>query len=354
VFNTLQAYLGSAYVNDFNKFGRTWQVRVQAAEEYRVEADDIRALDVRNNNGDMVPVGTVVDVQDTVGPQVVQRYNTYTSAQINGEAAPGYSSGDALALMEQMADKELPASVSYAWTGMSYQEARVRDAPDITESAGFILLMSVVFVFLVLAAQYESWTAPAAVIAVVPLAALGVVIAVTVARADLNVYSQIGLVLLVALASKNAILIVEFAREQRAGGLSIREAAVKASQLRFRAILMTAFSSILGFMPLLVSSGAGAASRVAVGLSVVGGMIAATFFSVLLVPSFFVVFQSLGEWRSRSSKNDEPPLAAAAPEEVRDMGALQAAPDGKTGIEPVVNPLLDDKPGSPPSDERSE
>jgi HAE1 family hydrophobic/amphiphilic exporter-1 len=303
----------------------------------------------------MVPVGTVVDVQDTFGPQVVQRYNLYTSAQINGEAAPGYSSGDALGLMEQMADRELPASVSYAWTGMSYQEVRVRDAPNITESAGFILLMSVVLVFLVLAAQYESWTAPAAVIAVVPLAALGVVIAVMVARADINVYSQIGLVLLVALASKNAILIVEFAREQRAGGLDIRESAVKSSQLRFRAILMTAFSSILGFLPLLMSSGAGAASRVAVGLSVVGGMIAATFFSVLFVPSFFVVFQNLSELRNRSTKKAEPSLAAPASEATVGIGALQAeaSSDAQTDVEGPEKPASENKPDSNSPDDPS-
>jgi multidrug efflux pump len=296
VFNTLQAFLGSAYVNDFNRFGRTWQVRVQADHRFRVEADDIKRLDVRNNRGEMVPIGTVVDVREAYGPQVIQRYNLYPSAQINGEPAAGYSSGQALALMEQMAAEKLPpGSMGFEWTGMSYQEKRLSESPKITDSPAFILTMSVVFVFLVLAAQYESWTAPAAVIAVVPLAASGVVLAVLVARADVNVYTQIGLVLLVALASKNAILIVEFAREQRREGLGILEAAGMAARLRFRAILMTAFSSILGFLPLLLASGAGAASRVAVGLAVVGGMIAATFFSLLFVPSFFVVFQRLSE-----------------------------------------------------------
>ncbi|HUT95109.1 MAG TPA: multidrug efflux RND transporter permease subunit [Thermoguttaceae bacterium] len=292
VFNTLQAYLGSAYVNDFNQFGRTWQVRVQADHPFRVQADDIRQLDVRNHRGDMVPIGTVVDVEETLGPQVVQRYNLYPSAQVNGEPAPGFSSGQALSLMEQTVKAELP-SMSYEWTGMSYQEKQVSGEQYV------IFLLAVVFVFLVLAAQYESWTSPAAVIAVVPLAALGVVIALAIRGSDNNVYTQIGVVLLVALASKNAILIVEFARDERRQGKSISEAAADAARLRFRAILMTAFSSILGFMPLLVSSGAGAASRQAVGTAVVGGMIAATFFAVLLVPSFFVVFQNLSEIRTR-------------------------------------------------------
>ena len=311
VFNTLQAYLGSTYVNDFNRFGRTWQVRVQADHQFRVEADDIKQLDVRNRNGDMVPIGTVVDVQDALGPQVVQRYKLFPSAQINGEPAPGYSSGQALNLMEQLVAAELP-SMGYEWTGMSLQERGVGGEQYV------IFLLAVVFVFLVLAAQYESWTSPAAVIAVVPLAALGVVIALVVRGMDNNTYTQIGTVLLVALASKNAILIVEFARDERRGGKSISEAAADAARLRFRAILMTAFSSILGFMPLLVSSGAGAASRQAVGTAVVGGMIAATFFAVLLVPSFFVVFQNLSELRTRFGVRtvDEsvPPDGTDAPE----------------------------------------
>ncbi len=293
VFNTLQSYLGSTYVNDFNKLGRVYQVRIQADHEFRVEPDDIRQLDVRNRNGDMVPMGTFVDVEETLGPQVIQRYLMYPSAQINGEPAAGFSSGQALGLMEDMADRKLPSTMDYKWTGMSFQEK---------ESSGgqaLIFGLAVVFVFLVLAAQYESWTSPAAVIAVVPLAALGVVIALVMRGAENNVYTQIGVVLLVALASKNAILIVEFASEQRRLGISIREAAEKAARLRFRAILMTAFSSILGFLPLLIATGAGAASRQAVGNAVVGGMCAATVFSLLFVPTFFVVFRSVSEMFSK-------------------------------------------------------
>ncbi len=298
VFSTLQANLGSAYVNDFNEFGRTWQVRVQAAQQFRVNPNDITALDVRNRQGEMIPLGTFIDVRETFGPQVIQRYNLYPTAQINGSPAPGYSSGQAIELMEHMAREKLPQSMGFEWTGMSYQENQLKHSTRIQDNATFILVLSIVFVFLVLAAQYESWTSPAAVISVVPLSAIGVVAAVAIARADLNVYSQIGLVLLVALASKNAILIVEFAAEQRRTGMNIRESAASSAELRFRAILMTAFSSILGFMPLLVASGAGAASRIAVGLAVVGGMIAATCFSLLFVPSFFVVFQGLSELRN--------------------------------------------------------
>ncbi|MCA9249212.1 MAG: efflux RND transporter permease subunit, partial [Planctomycetales bacterium] len=293
VFGTLQAYLGSAYVNDFNRFGRTYQVMIQADQQFRLRSDDILALDVRNRHGDMLPMGTFVQVEETLGPQVIQRYNMYPSAQINGEPAPGYSSGQAIELMEQMAGAKLPDTMGYEWTGMSYQEQQAGGQT-------IIFVLAVLCVFLVLAFQYESWTSPAAVVAVVPLAALGVVISVAVARASIDTYTQIGIVLLVALASKNAILIVEFASEQRRSGESIRDSAQNAAALRFRAILMTAFSSILGFLPLLTATGAGAASRVAVGLAVVGGMTAATFFALMFVPSFFVLFQSLSEWNSSS------------------------------------------------------
>jgi HAE1 family hydrophobic/amphiphilic exporter-1 len=295
VFDTLQSYLGSTYVNDFNRLGRIYQVRIQADQQFRVEPDDIRRLDVRNERGDMAPLGTFVDVREVVGPQVIQRYLLYPTAQINGEPAPGFSSGQAMQLMEQMADQKLPPAIGYRWTGMSYQEQ------EASGGQALIFGLAVTFVFLVLAAQYESWTSPAAVIAVVPLAALGVVIALTLRGADNNVYTQIGIVLLVALASKNAILIVEFASELRRSGKSIRQAAEQAARLRFRAILMTAFSSILGFLPLLIASGAGAASRQAVGNAVVGGMCAATVFSLLFVPTFFVVFCSLSELFSKPS-----------------------------------------------------
>ena len=290
VFSTLQAYLGSAYVNDFNKFGRTWQVKVQADAKFRLKPEDIRQLEVRNRKGDMIPLGTLIKVDATLGPQTILRYNLYPAASITGNAAPGFSSGEALNLMEQMAQSKLPDSMGFEWTGMSYQEKKVGN------EAVVIFALAIVLVFLVLAAQYESWSLPMAVLLVVPLALLGTVAALMMREFDNNVYTQIGIVLIIGLASKNAILIVELAAEQRAKGVEIFASAVEASRLRFRAILMTAFSSVLGFLPLVVASGAGAASRQAIGTAVVGGMIAAVCMSLIFTPVFYAVMQRFSEW----------------------------------------------------------
>ncbi len=287
VFNTLQAYLGSAYVNDFNKFGRTYQVYVQADSRFRLEPQDIKNLEVRTNDGQMVPLGTLLDVNENLGPQTITRYNLYPSASITGEAAPGFSSGQALTLMEGMAAAKLPTSMGFEWTGMSYQEKQVGG------EAIFIFALAVLMVYLILSAQYESWSNPTAVILVVPLALLGAVVAVALRGMDNNVYTQIGVVLLIALASKNAILIVEFASEIRAGGKGIVEAALEAARLRFRPILMTSFTAVLGAVPLLIASGAGAASRQSLGTAIFGGMTAATVFSVLYVPVFYAVIMTL-------------------------------------------------------------
>jgi HAE1 family hydrophobic/amphiphilic exporter-1 len=293
VFGTLQASLGAAYVNDFNLFGRTWQVRVQADQKFRAKPEDIRRLEVRNRQGQMIPLGTIAEIKLVNGPQIIPRYNLYPSATINGQAAPGFSSGQAMEIMEDMATKKLPASMSYEWTGMSYQEKQVGG------QAIYVFGLAVLAVYLVLSAQYESWTMPAAVILVVPLALLGTVIAVSVRGMDNNIYTQIGIVLIIALASKNAILIVEFARELRHHGRSTLEAAVEASRLRFRPILMTSFAFILGIWPLVTATGAGAASRQSLGTAVFGGMIAATVLAVFFVPVFYVVMQNLSEWRYR-------------------------------------------------------
>ncbi|MBI4800730.1 MAG: multidrug efflux RND transporter permease subunit [Desulfarculus sp.] len=301
LFNTLQTYLGSSYINDFNKFGRVYQVRAQAEPSYRMHADDIKALEVRNAQGNMVPLGTLVEIKDMVGPQVITRYNLYTSASLIGSAAPGFSSGQALRLMEQMAGDKLPQSMGFAWTGMSYQEKKVG------HQAYLIFALAVLLVYLVLAAQYESWTTPLAVILVVPLALLGTLVALWLRGMDNNIYTQIGLVLLIALASKNAILIVEFARELRAKGVGIIEATLTASKLRFRPILMTSFAFILGVVPLLTASVAGGASQRAVGTAVFGGMIASTVLAVLIVPVFYVVIQGFSERFLGQRPEAEPP-----------------------------------------------
>jgi HAE1 family hydrophobic/amphiphilic exporter-1 len=297
VFQTLQAYLGSTYVNDFNKFGRIYQVRVQAEAHARAQPRDIVRLEVRNVHGDMIPLGSVVGVKKTFGPQVINRYNLYSTASISGEAAPGYSSGQALEVMERIAENNLPDSMGYEWTGIAYEEKKVGG------QSGVIFGMAVLLVYLVLAAQYESWWLPAAVILVVPLGLLGALVAVSLRGLDNNIYTQIGMVLIIALASKNAILIVEFARELRSTGHTIREAASEAAQLRFRPILMTSFTFILGVLPLVLAQGAGAASQQALGTAVFGGMIVSTLLSVCFVPVFFVIFQSLSEWRITISQH---------------------------------------------------
>ena len=292
VFGTLQAYLGSAYVNDFNKFGRTWQVKVQADNQYRIKPDDIRSLEVRNARGEMVPLGTLIDVDRIVGPQSILRYNLYPTASITGEAAPGFSSGQAINLMEQLASQKLPNSMGSEWTGMSYQEKQVGS------EAILVFALAIILVFLVLSAQYESWSSPAAVIMVVPLAVLGTVLAVLMKGADNNVYTQIGITLLIGLAAKNAILIVEFAMAERDKGKGLMDAAADAARLRFRPILMTSIASIAGFMPLVVASGAGAASQQAIGTAVVGGMAAATIMSLSFTPAFYVFMKRLGGERA--------------------------------------------------------
>ena len=309
VFGTLQAYLGSAYVNDFNKFGRTWQVTVQADNRFRINPEDIRSLEVRNASGEMVPLGTLIDVEQMVGPQTILRYNLYPTASITGSAAPGYSSGQALNLMEQMAREKLPTSMGFEWTGMSFQEKQVGS------EAILIFALAIVLVFLVLSAQYESWTSPAAVIMVVPLAVLGTVVAVMMKGADNNVYTQIGITLLIGLASKNAILIVEFAMQEQEKGKSIIDAAIDAAKLRFRPILMTAISSIAGFMPLVIAAGAGAASQQAIGTAVVGGMVAATVMSLTFTPVFYVVMKRLGERGSKSGQDSTVPATGETPDQ---------------------------------------
>ena len=289
VFATLQANLGSVYVNDFNKFDRTYQVRVQADARFRSDPSRLRRLEVRNRNGQRVPLATLLIPETRIGPQSIIRYNLYPTASINGGAAPGVSSGEALKVMESVAAKVLPRSMGFDWTGIAYQEKRI------SGEAVFVFALAVLLVYLVLAAQYESWLLPLAVILVVPLGIFGVVAAVNFTGTDNNMYTQIGVVLIIALASKNAILIVEFARELRLQGRSIHEAAIEAARMRFRPILMTSFAFIMGVLPLVWATGAAAASRRALGTAVFGGMITSTVLAVFFVPVFYVAVQKLTE-----------------------------------------------------------
>jgi HAE1 family hydrophobic/amphiphilic exporter-1 len=301
VFATLQAYLGSAYVNQFNKFGHTFQVYVQADHRFRLEPEDINRLYVRNANGDMVPIGTLADIRFETGPSIVSLYNLRPAAAINGSAAQGFSSGQALELMEEMAERTLPPGLSYEWTGVSYQEKLVGN------QAYMIFALALVLVYMALAGQYESWTAPAAVILGVPLMLLGVVAALSALGVANNLYVQIGLVLLIALSSKNAILIVEFARDLRhKQGMAIDAAAVEAARRRFRPIVMTSFAFILGVVPLVLASGAGAAARASIGITVFSGMLASTCIAILFVPSFFVLLQRFSEHRGRRARPAAP------------------------------------------------
>ena len=299
VFNTLQAYLGSSYVNLFNKFNQSYQVYVQAAAPYRLSPEDIKALYVRNNHGEMVPLGTLMDIKRMLGSELVTRYNLYPAVPVFGAAAPGFSSGQALNLMEQVAKNNLPEGISYDWTATAYQEKQVGN------QAYFIYALAIILVFLVLAAQYESWTNPAAVILVVPIALVGVILALIYRGFDNNLYTQVGLVLMIALASKNAILVVEFARELHAEGMSIADAAVEATRRRFRPIVMTSFAFILGVVPLMKASGAGAASQQAIGTVVFGGMLSSTLLAIPFVPVFYVITQRLSERRQQPAAAGE-------------------------------------------------
>jgi HAE1 family hydrophobic/amphiphilic exporter-1 len=302
IFDTLQAYLGSSFVNFFNKFNQVFQVYIQADSAYRLQSDDLRNLYVRNQNGEMVPLNALIQVRQVQGTELVTRYNLYPAASIFGSAAPGFSSGQALATMEQLAAETLPEGMSYDWTSTSYQEKKVG------YQAYLIYALSIVLVYMVLAALYESWTSPAAVVLVVPIALVGVLLAQLSRGYDNNLYTQVGLVLMIALASKNAILIVEFARDLHLkDGLSIPEAAVEATRRRFRPIVMTSFAFILGVVPLMVATGAGAASQQAIGTVVFGGMMASTLLAIPFVPVFYVALEGLTE---RAKRGRRPEAAA--------------------------------------------
>ncbi|RWP37457.1 multidrug efflux RND transporter permease subunit [Mesorhizobium sp.] len=299
VFQTLAGYLGSTYVSQFNKFGRVFQIYVQGDAQFRLTPENIARLSVRNQSGDMIPLGTLLTVTPSVGPSLISLYNLYPSASIIGVQAQGFSSGDAIKLMEGVAADTLPPGTGYDWTALSFQEKLV--GSQIYLVFGLALLL----VYLVLAGQYESWLAPISILLAAPLSLVGPVLVLNGLGIDNNLYVQIGLILLIALSAKNAILIVEVARELRAAGRPIVEAAIEAARARFRPILMTSFAFILGVAPLVLATGAGASARKSIGITVFSGMIASTCLAVLFVPSFFVILQRFEEWRAaRKTKRE--------------------------------------------------
>jgi HAE1 family hydrophobic/amphiphilic exporter-1 len=309
VFSTLTGYLAPFYVNDFNLFGRTWQVTVSADSMFRARADSVRGLEVRSPTGGMIPLGTVAHVAESMGADRVIRYNLYPAAVVRGAPAPGVSSGEALAVVESMAEAKLPQGVIPEWTALSYQEKLVGN------QAIIVFAMALVVVYLILSALYESWIIPLSVILSIPLAMLGAMGGLILRGMDNNIYTQVGLVLLVGLGAKNAILIVEFAKAYHESGKGVVESAVEASRQRLRPILMTAFAFILGVLPLMIATGAGAASRQAIGTAVFYGMIGNTFLGLLFTPVLYVVIQGLSDkvFGRRHAVSPAPPAPPATP-----------------------------------------
>jgi multidrug efflux pump subunit AcrB len=298
VFDALQAYLGSYYVNDFNRFGRTWQVNVQADAPFRVDADVVRQLKVRNADGDVVPLGAVAEVRDSVGPVQITRYNMFPAAPINGASLPGVSTGDVLRTMEGLSAKELPRNMASEWTELSYlqkQSTKVEQFRDLRQNPFSAFVLGAVLVFFVLAGLYESWSLPLAVVLVVPMCLLSALAGIALAGMDVNIFVQVGFVVLVGLACKNAILIVEFARDRQQEGASRFDAAVEAARVRLRPIVMTSFAFVLGVVPLVIAQGAGAEMRRTLGTAVFAGMIGVTLFGIFLTPVFYSVVRSISD-----------------------------------------------------------
>ncbi len=293
VYNAIAAYFAKVYVNDFNKYGRVYRVYMQADSDFRARISDLNKIYVKNNSGRMVPLTALIKIKNIVGPYIRTRFNMYPAITINGSARGNVSSGKAISLMEEISDKNLPKDMGYAWSGSSLQEKQS------SGQIGPILLMSLVFVFLFLVGLYESWFLPVTVLLVTPIALVGALLFQYVTGYALDIYSQIGLVMLLGLSTKQAILIVEFAKDAHENGMPIREAAMQAAKLRFRAVMMTNIAFILGLLPLVFATGAGAASRHSVGMTVLGGMIAVAFIGTFLVPAFYVMIE---EFKLNSSK----------------------------------------------------
>lgn len=300
VFSTIGTFLGSTYVNNFVKFGRTYQVKVEGDPDSRAVITDLRLLNVRNSQGDMVPLSAFTTIETRLGAESLTKYNTYVSSLISGNAATGYSSGEALEIMAKLIQQKAGSNFGYEWTSMAYQEEHASSATSV------IFILAILVAFLILAAQYESWTDPFAVIMGLPIALLGVIIGVMIMGLPISVYTQIGIVLLIGLAAKNAILIVEFARDYRAAGKSIEESAIEGGRVRLRPILMTSFAFILGTLPLVISTGAGAASRISLGIAVFAGMLMTSLVGTLFIPNFYLMMESLHvRFTRKKKKNDQ-------------------------------------------------
>jgi hydrophobe/amphiphile efflux-1 (HAE1) family protein len=302
IFEALRVYLGSAYVNDFNMFGRTFRVTAQADAGFRLQPENIARIRVRNDSGQMVPLANLVNFRHIAGPDRVPRYNLYPTVEVNGATDPGVSTGQAMQMLSDLAKQELPEGITYEWTDLSYQEAKVGG------TGYYIFILSVVFVFLTLAAQFESWSLPLAIILIVPMCLLSALFGVRLHGQDINILTQIGFIVLIGLAAKNAILIVEFARQLEDQGRDTVTAAVEACKLRLRPILMTSLAFTLGVVPLYIATGAGAEMRIALGTGVFWGMIGVTIFGLIFTPVFYVVIRRLSTRRTE-------PKALAAPAE---------------------------------------